>query len=313
MNSQDIDEDALDSEALQAQIDLSMSFAQGLVSSWMDPHKFPKNSRKKDLEKELTEYMRRPPRLGVGAAIPEGHQSLSRETARLKGKLAGSKREREEEVAAAKQAFDEEGESRAVAIKKKARPDPFDVVHGKKKKKQRIADPVAFKPVLSTPAGRQYKGDSSSEVEDILLNTLASPMVNGVNSLTSTPNKSKKKKKKVAQTTSQLSGPLVDTVDDDATQVAASLVLEKKSFSSNSQLTPPQSPAPIDVSLTATPWNLNASTKPPSLALTSFPLLNLTGPPSDNESDAETVTSPKKKRKRRKKKKNHIIATSEDA
>lgn len=62
MNSQDIDEDALDSEALQAQIDLSMSFAQGLVSSWMDPHKFPKNSRQKDLEKELTDYMRRPPR-----------------------------------------------------------------------------------------------------------------------------------------------------------------------------------------------------------------------------------------------------------
>lgn len=62
MNTRGIDEDALDSEALQAQIDLSMSFAQDLVSSWMAPHKFPTNSRKKDLEKELTDYMRRPPR-----------------------------------------------------------------------------------------------------------------------------------------------------------------------------------------------------------------------------------------------------------
>ena len=57
-----IDEDAIDTEALQAQIDLSMSFAQGLVSSWMEPHKLPRSSRKRDLEKELSEHMRRPPR-----------------------------------------------------------------------------------------------------------------------------------------------------------------------------------------------------------------------------------------------------------
>lgn len=68
----------------------------------------------------------------------------------------------------------------------------------------------------------------------------------------------------------------------------------------------------IDASLTTTPWNRNASTKPLSLSLTSIPLLNLTGPPSDNESDAETTTSPKKKRKRRKKK-NLSISTSADA
>lgn len=63
MNSQEIvDEDALDSEALQAQIDMSMSFAQDLVTSWIQPHKYPKSSRRNDLEKELMESMRRPPR-----------------------------------------------------------------------------------------------------------------------------------------------------------------------------------------------------------------------------------------------------------
>lgn len=57
-----MDEDAIDTEALQAQIDLSMSFAQNLVSSWIQPHKIPRNPRKKDLEKELSEYMQRPAR-----------------------------------------------------------------------------------------------------------------------------------------------------------------------------------------------------------------------------------------------------------
>lgn len=62
MTDVDITEDAVDTQALQAQIDLSMSFAQNLVSSWMKPHKLSTNSQKKDIENELKEYMRRPPR-----------------------------------------------------------------------------------------------------------------------------------------------------------------------------------------------------------------------------------------------------------
>lgn len=64
MNSHEIDEDAIDLEALQAQIDISMSFAQNMVSSWVKPsHKLPKSSR--DTEAELKEYMRRPPRYNL--------------------------------------------------------------------------------------------------------------------------------------------------------------------------------------------------------------------------------------------------------
>ena len=80
-------------------------------------------------------------RLGVGASIPEGYNSTSRETTRLKGKLAGTKHSREEdEDIASQQASDTEGESRAIAIKTKSKYDPFDVVHGKKKKKEKDID-----------------------------------------------------------------------------------------------------------------------------------------------------------------------------
>ena len=62
MDTDFFDEDSIDTEALQAQIDLSMSFAQNLVSSWMAHHKLPPSSLKRDLEKELSDYMKRPPR-----------------------------------------------------------------------------------------------------------------------------------------------------------------------------------------------------------------------------------------------------------
>ena len=62
MTLQTLGEDEIDTEALQAQIDLSMSFAQDLVTSWIKPsHKLVLNSHK-DTERELQEYMRRPPR-----------------------------------------------------------------------------------------------------------------------------------------------------------------------------------------------------------------------------------------------------------
>ena len=79
--------------------------------------------------------------MGVGASIPEGYNSASRETTRLKGKLAGTKHSRDEdEDNATQQASDSEGESRAIAIKTKPKYDPFDVVHGKKKKKGKDID-----------------------------------------------------------------------------------------------------------------------------------------------------------------------------
>lgn len=57
-----VDEDNIDTEALQAQIDLSMSFAQTLVSSWLKPQKASTFSRKRNFEEELRDHMHRPPR-----------------------------------------------------------------------------------------------------------------------------------------------------------------------------------------------------------------------------------------------------------
>jgi len=130
-----VDEDNIDTEALQAQIDLSMSFAQTLVSSWLKPQKASAFSRKRNFEAELRDYMHRPPRLGVGAPIPDT-QAGSREIARLRGQLAGKKRGRDEDKDHSNpQGSDVEEESRTGAIKHKIREDPFDAVHGKKKKK----------------------------------------------------------------------------------------------------------------------------------------------------------------------------------
>jgi hypothetical protein len=77
---------------------------------------------------------------------------------RLKGRLVGKKRGREEEAVNNKAISDDEGESRAGAIKKKPKLDPFDGM-GKKKKKQKAlapseadpsATPIAQEPVVET-------------------------------------------------------------------------------------------------------------------------------------------------------------------
>ena len=59
----DAEEDGMDLETLQAQIDMSMAFTHDLVSGWMKASKakLPSSSRAND-DRELEEYMRRPPR-----------------------------------------------------------------------------------------------------------------------------------------------------------------------------------------------------------------------------------------------------------
>ncbi|KAK7060465.1 hypothetical protein VNI00_001230 [Paramarasmius palmivorus] len=132
-------EDEVDTETLQAQIDLSMSFMHGLVSSWIKPgSKQPARSdRNSKLEDELRESMKRPPRLGVGATVPESTAASSREAARLKGQLIGKRKNRTEgdedaltETSTRKKGRssdddEDEDESRATAIKRKIKSNPF--------------------------------------------------------------------------------------------------------------------------------------------------------------------------------------------
>ncbi|KAF8631570.1 hypothetical protein AX15_002321 [Amanita polypyramis BW_CC] len=114
----------MDLETLQAQIDMSMSFAHDLVSSWIEPSKIATTSRNYDLEKELKDYMRRPPRLGVGVFIPETN-ALPTETARLKGKLRDKGKTKRTEEVMRQSDSDDAKETKASIIKKRIKLDPF--------------------------------------------------------------------------------------------------------------------------------------------------------------------------------------------
>lgn len=56
------DDNEISLESLQAQIDMSMSFAQNLVSSWVKPQKKTGTSQRKELEQQLLEAASRRPR-----------------------------------------------------------------------------------------------------------------------------------------------------------------------------------------------------------------------------------------------------------
>ncbi|KAG7096756.1 hypothetical protein E1B28_004168 [Marasmius oreades] len=122
------DDDLVNTEALQAQIDLSMSFMHGLVSSWIKPtsKNLPK-SKDNILENELRESLRKPPRLGVGASIPDANELISRDAARLKGQFVGKRKRDEDEdlcKTPSQQLSDEDNEeSRSGAIKRKTKTD----------------------------------------------------------------------------------------------------------------------------------------------------------------------------------------------
>lgn len=94
-------------------------------------------------------------RLGVGASVPAATGSLGHSAVKLKGKLTGKKRPREEEdsIVISSQS-DEEEESRAGAITKKPRIDPFAQGKGKKKAKAKATPTVLAAPSSTMPAGK---------------------------------------------------------------------------------------------------------------------------------------------------------------
>lgn len=97
-------------------------------------------------------------RLGVGASVSDYNTLSSRETARLKGHLLsnGKKRSREDEdpqPSTSKQTLEDsdEWESRAGAIRKKPKIDPFAAPSKEKRKKETLNGALSVKPRLSTP------------------------------------------------------------------------------------------------------------------------------------------------------------------
>ncbi|CAK5262989.1 unnamed protein product [Mycena citricolor] len=293
-----IDED-IDNETLQAQIDLSMSFTDNLVASWIKPSAKHGKSSSSTLESELKEYMRRPPRLGVGAPLPELANS-SRTADRLKSRLTdkGKKRAREEEEA---EALKEDLEDvRGSSGVKKARIDPF-AGNGKKKKKITAVpqkDETKSAMVLEEkPSVEERREEISERAETIM-----------------TAKKKKKRKKEEKSNTEEniaLAGVPVSKLVVPL-PIPSTTVAPNRSPAGTDHKTKGPSSSP-----TIERPSLTAATAPghPSISITG-PILNLNGPPpQSDESDVDNrdpAASKKKRRKRNKKKKKSLLAVPQD-
>lgn len=294
-----VDEDKIDTEALQAQIDLSMSFTQTLVSSWLKPQKASTSSRKRNFEAELRDYMHRPPRLGVGAPIPDT-QAGSREIARLRGQLAGKKRGRDGDVDhSSPQGSDVEEESRTGAIKHKIREDPFDVVHGKKKKKTNGKVNGVMTP---SPAPVVTLESSQPETEETIPNQ-ANEIAGEPEPIHDvTPPKSGAKKPQ--HSTPQEGGFNLEMISSSTTPPSSSSNLSNQLKPSSTPISRLAITEPVLSKFSTIPAPTSRVDLPPQLLNES--LLNLKPLLSEAESDdalpATSSTSPRKKRKRRKKK-----------
>ncbi|KAF7985233.1 hypothetical protein HWV62_7882 [Athelia sp. TMB] len=305
-NTMDVDD--IDAESLQAQIDMSMSLVQNLVSSWMKPSKKPMKASNMETEKELEELMRRPPRLGVGASIPETSVA-SRDAARLKHHLtSGKKRMRDDAIdnKNLSQSSDDE-DSRAAVVRKKSKPDPF--ANSKKKGSQLLG--------LMSPRGTPTSSQNQPTNSPALTVMDVDPAFDA-SSLTPAASPRKKKKKKKKGTARQ-----VDTVN----VIPVTPPLTPARHSAESKAPVSQSPAIVENAAAASPAKETSSRLvPPSTpkfssptrvppfpttsAAFSVPLLNLDGPPPDvrgtdvsNASPGDSMSA--KRRKRRKKKKTH--------
>lgn len=317
----------IDTETLQAQIDLSMAYAQNLITSWL-PTSGPMNpssSRAADAEAELQEILRRPPRLGVGAPIPETPASAQ---TRLVQKLEGSKkraREMENGTQAPVVNNDEQREgdsteeSRAagIAIRKRQRVDPFES-GGKKKKKKLVVGMAETAQAMDDVEMKEAPQSGLMTTDDAMTK--------------SGPKKKKKKKHRLESQGAQghdAPGPVSETrsalLDADTSQLAESSTqsslpeewdgilqdqLESRSGTAGSSCRVPSpvvgAPPPI-LSPRALPSSLSTSTQTPTsipsaTSTFSLPILNLTGAPPIAPDKTET-SSPKKRRRRKKKKK----------
>lgn len=257
----------------------------------------------------------------------------------------GSKREREDDgdgsKAETKDSSDNEEESRAGAIRKKIKLDPFASLGKKKKKTKNEAHGIptpGTTPRSSQNSVREKEDGIELEADGEDEQAVANELVD-VGSSSASPAvliTGKKKKKKKSHKPS-VSSPLTTCVllptapstpkikTNDSVASIESLVTPVKSTSvPSSYVDPyinileseptPATPKVIDLSSIATPLPSWAQRSTESVAaVLNQPILNLGSPPSPNvETDGILPggTSPKKKRKRRKKKKHSLSSTN---
>ncbi|KAJ2916406.1 hypothetical protein MD484_g4017, partial [Candolleomyces efflorescens] len=297
--SGEIDEDAITAESLQAQIDMSMSFAQTLANTSVG-------------------------RLGVGADTSEG-RALSRDTARLKGQLVGKKRGREQAEAAHTKSqvdYEDAEESRAGAIKKKAKADPFAPSHkklkapihhpssaqsgvpasqaGSTKMTSIVADAAELNVQLHPPSPKKKKKTShvnATAVEESSSSRDARALPSS--NFSAAPDKS------VSNLPDSLKGPILKDNDvlDILSTTSGSVANNDLPQSNSANVSRFPLASLVKVSPTKLPTELRDQ-----------PILNLEAISSDSDSEGDPPKSPqtvsKRKRKRRKKKKKNLVDNS---
>ncbi|KAL1940089.1 hypothetical protein VTO73DRAFT_9424 [Trametes versicolor] len=335
----DAEQDGPDLETLQAQIDMSMAFTHNIVSGWMKSSKtkLPSSSSRTN-DKDLEEYMRKPARLGVGAAPPEATGVLGRETAKLRNKLTGKGKKRERDEAEEGSArtgaqtagggtaeSDEDEDSRARAITKKVRVDPF-AARGDGKKKKKKKDPVAGPATAgSTPKGQTAEPLAGEDVEMGEAEADQAAAAGGAKSPendAALPALSKKKRKKKHKAGAGHEGaqqpgnpqaqhntagspvPVNKNVASDLEPTEASASSKSHTASAKKSLREPQTDAEHALPSAQSTTPVKAAEPAVRQDLLVGPLLNLSGPPPIH--DTQDVGSPKKKRKRKKKKKKTV-------
>ncbi|KAG1752610.1 uncharacterized protein EDB91DRAFT_1103479 [Suillus paluster] len=317
-------DDDIDTETLQAKINMSMSFAEDLVSSWIKPaHKANLSKSAVDAQKLLDEQLRRPPRLGVGAPIPESSVT-ARDAARLKHRLMGKGKKRAtEDDNTPKPEHSEDEERRGGTIRKKPKLDPFV---GRSKAKAKIvvnpATQLTHNPNRQAHCGDSKTGDDNLEQGREGHSMSSSLGATQINTDLSAKKREKKRRRHATGMEASMSfqelaiphyQPIITSPDRSGNQ---SLPVNPPPLGSESSSVSFSISGPFSMSTLQTelkrdgelnvPDTSTQLTAPPTEASRlTVPLLNLDGPPErgDGSGKDDNPDSPKKKRKRRKKKK----------
>ncbi|KAF8269066.1 hypothetical protein EI94DRAFT_1785562 [Lactarius quietus] len=298
----------IDTETLQAQIDLAMAQTQNLIASWLPGPSgslTQSSSRAAEAEAELQVLLRRPPRLGVGAPIPETHAPAQ---ARLVQKLQrGNNRTPETANGDTLHVKKEEGreesseeESRIGATRKRTIIDPFEAARKKRRKRRKEAEEIGDA-TQGTGEGRQTSGEGMMDAFDATVGP--------------TPQKKKKKKKSrlleghdgEPRTANVIvppnDGPLRQSLQETSEgktplrQEFRGGLSEASDTTPSSSATFPTSPAPFPgLPIQRSPICAENAT------ILFPPILNLAGPPSMRPEGNENQPHKKRRRKRRKKK-----------
>ncbi|KAF9247371.1 hypothetical protein BU15DRAFT_70184 [Melanogaster broomeanus] len=289
-------EDDIDTETLQAQIDMSMSFAHNLVTSWIKPAQVLLRSNGTNATQILEEELRRPPRLGVGAPIPT-MLSEAREPSKLKRRLMkiGGKNESLRETATQTPPKTDDEEHKGRPTKRKTKVDPFAFEGSKKRRKDN-----SISASLPPEAGQQRGNEGSLPKDEAICskNIISREHSKHDSSLGKGKQRSEPDDLTLLGCSRQESAPLTSPRP-------VQLSTRVQSPLSPSWMAPTLGPPSDSSRKSASPVPGTPLVDRVHSKELRFPLLNLDGPPefSDKLGNATDPNNSRKKRKRRKKKK----------